>query len=454
MKPTTTLMLSLMAATSLFALSAGAHEFRFSTEGSEPFYQSSLPLAVYQFTQEDDLQDIAIFNRAGEQVPYALVPYEELHPQIRVDEETQPLPVYFIRESRLESPEGLRLEMEKSPGRTTLNVLSGESNKPERNVLLADAGHKHPPLEQMTITWNGPDNQWITLQVLVSDNLKTWSTAGHAVLLKTFQNGHALVQDRIILDRPIEARYVQLRPASDQEARGFQLTGVTAVYRNEQAIAPPLLWQDISLVQRDEKETRGEVTLDFEALGHYPASHMQIKLPQENTITSVVVLVRNRTDAPWASIAKGRVYRLVQNGQSIQNPDLTIPPTVARYWRLQFNQSGGGIGAQNPGLTLGWVAPVVVWNARGQPPYTLHVGQGHRNVNRVPIYRLLPEYVPEKARMLPPAELSPAAAQAKPGSTWVRPVDYKRWMLWGGLFLGVLLLGWMAVSLLKSQPRR
>lgn len=454
MKPVTSLLLPLLVAAGTFSTPAVAAGFQFDTQGGEPFYQTELPRAVYQYTQRDDLQDLVITNAAGEQVPYALLPYEALHPQETVSKKTR-LTVYPIRESRLQSPDGLRLELEKSAGKTTLNVIAEDGANRDRIVMLVDAGLEHPPLQYLTVDWAGRENQLLDLQILVSDDLKTWSGAGYAALLKTAQNGQVLVQNSIVLDAPTEARYVQIRTAGDDES--LELTSASAEYRSVQAIAPPLLWQDIHFVGRDEKEVPGLVNLDFEAAGHYPASHVRVRLPQENTVTSVTVLVRNRADAPWTQLARASVFHLKQHGKTMTNPDLVISPTVARYWRLQFSQSGGGIGAQNPGLSLGWLAPVLVWNARGQPPYTLHIGEAPREVNRMAIASLIPEFKLEKVRQLSKVSLAHptdvAAAQAEPKSTWVRPVDYKRWLLWGGLFLGVLLLAGMAYSLMKSQSR-
>lgn len=456
MKSVTSLPLLLLVAAATFSTPAAAAEFQFDTQGGEPFYQSELPLAVYRYTQRDDLQDLAITNAAGEQVPYALLPYDELHSQETVSKKTQ-LTVYPIREGRLESPDDLRLELEKSAGKTTLNVTAEDAASRDRIVMLVDAGLKHPPLQHLTVGWEGHENQLLDLQILVSDDLKTWSGAGYATLLKTAQNRQVLVQDSIVLDAPTEARYLQIRPATAGDHESLQLTSASAEYRSVQAIAPPLLRQDLPFVGRDEKEVSGLVNLDFEAVGRYPASHVRVRLPEKNTVTSVTVLVRNRTDAPWTQLARASVFHLKQHGKTITNPDLVISPTVARYWRLQFSQSGGGIGAQNPGLSLGWLAPMLIWNARGQPPYTLHIGEAPREVNRMAITSLIPEFKPEQVRQFPKAALSHptgvTAAQAEPKSTWIQPVDYKRWLLWGGLFLGVLLLAGMAYSLMKSQSR-
>lgn len=457
MKLPSTILIALFAIPGIFATPATAAEFRFDTQGGEPFYQSRLIKEVYQFTHEDALQDLTINNAAGEQVPYALLPNEKLHPQTATRKETRPLSIFAIGENHLNSPDTLRIQLEKNAENTTINVTSGEAASNNRTVFLLDAGTHHQPLQSLSVDWSGQRDKLVYLQILVSDDLKNWSNAGDAALLKTAQNGSTLEQNVIMLDAPTEARYLQIRPTASVLPGTFNLAGVTAEYSSMQAIAPQLLWQELHLMSREEADKAGLVNLDFEAQGHYPAGYARVRLPQQNTITAATVLVRNATNEPWRQISRASVFHLAQNGKILTSPDITIAPTVARYWRLQFNQAEGGIGTQSPILSLGWLPPTVIWNARGQAPYTLHVGEAPDIVNRVAIASLIPEFNINKVQQLPVAILLPStngnAAEAMPQNTWVKPVDYKRWLLWGGLLLGVLLLAGMAYSLLKSDSR-
>jgi hypothetical protein len=225
-----------------------------------------------------------------------------------------------------------------------------------------------------------------------------------------------------------------------------------------QSIAPQLVLQSIQFIARSEDPKKGLVNIDFESAGHFPASYLQIKLPQNNTITSTTIQVRNNINEPWEYLTTASVYRLMQQGKTFTNPDVVLSPTVARYWRLQFNQSSGGIGAENPSLSLGWLPSTVVWNARGQAPFTLHVGEKPSIVNNVSIASLIPDYKIEKILALVKSGITLEVSAnntttEQVANTWVAPIDYKRWLLWGGLFLGVLLLAGMAFSLLKTESK-
>lgn len=442
-------------------LPATAASFKLDANGNEPFYQSNITKEVYQYTHSSTLQDLTIQNASGEQVPYALIPYEDLHPQTSTHKDSKPLMVYPIKENALSNPNELRIHLQKNAGNTSVDIVSSDgetdASKKSDSIYLLDAGKKHAPLETISVDWQGVDGKLLTLEVLTSDYLQSWSHAGNAVLLKTSNANSSILQNTISLDSPTEARYLQIR-TTEPNSTSFNLTRANAEYSKVQSIAPQLVLQDIQFIERSEDTKNGLVNIDFESAGHFPASYLQIKLPQNNTITNAMIQVRNNTNEPWEYLTTASVYRLMQQGKTFTSPDVVLSPTVARYWRLQFNLSSGGIGAENPSLSLGWLPSTVVWNARGQAPFTLHVGEKPSIVNNVSIASLIPDYKIEKIQALVNSSLKLEVSAnnttpEKAANTWVAPIDYKRWLLWGGLFLGVLLLAGMAFSLLKTDTK-
>ncbi|MDI1298883.1 DUF3999 domain-containing protein [Methylotenera sp.] len=441
--------------------SAMAASFKLEANGNEPFYQSNISKEVYQYTHSSTLQDLTIQNASGEQVPYALIPYEDLHPQTTTQQDSKPLIIYPIKESALDNPNELRIHLQKSTGSTSIDIVSSDdianASKNTNSIYLLDAGKKHMPLETISVDWQGVDGKLLTLEVLTSEDLQTWSHAGNAVLLKTSNANSSILQNTISLDSPSEARYLQIR-ATEPNSASFKLTKASAEYSKVQSIAPKLVLQTIQLIERSEDTKNGLVNIDFESAGHFPASYLQIKLPQNNTITNATIQVRNNTNEPWEYLTTASVYRLMQQGKAFTSPDVVLSPTVARYWRLQFNQSSGGIGSENPTLSLGWLPSTVVWNARGQAPFTLHVGEKPSIVNNLSITSLIPDYKIEKVQALANSSLTMEVSAnnettEQAANTWTAPIDYKRWLLWGGLFLGVLLLAGMAFSLLKTDTK-
>lgn len=465
MKTNNHIITGLLVSLMLLALPAMAASFKLETNGNNPFYQTSLSKEVYQYTHSSTLQDLTIYNASGEQVPYALIPYEDLHPHTSTHQDSKPLIVYPIKENALSNPNELRIHLQKNAGNTSVDIASsdGELNSEDNagkklnSIYLLDAGKRHAPLETISVDWQGVDGKLLTLEVLASDDLQSWSHIGNAVLLKTANANSSLLQNTISLENPTEARYLQIR-TTEPNSSSFNLTKANAEYSNVLNTTPQLVLQEIPLIERSEDKKNGLVNIDFESAGRFPASHLQIKLPQNNTITNAMILVRNNTNEPWQYLTTASVYRLMQQGKTFTSPDVVLSATAARYWRLQFNQSSGGIGTENPNLTLAWLPSTVVWNARGQAPFTLHVGENPSIVNNISITSLIPDYKIEKVQALANAGITLGVSTNKltteqVTNTWVAPIDYKRWILWGGLFLGVLLLAVMAFSLLKTDTK-
>lgn len=445
-----------------------AADFRLeTTKSSPPFYQSPVPMAVYQQTHKSDLSDLTIKNAVGEQVPYALVPYTQLHPDTSNRIETIPLQFSPVKIGALQNPGELRLELEKTAG-STLNITSSFAKPIASTAYLIDLntnnlGTKFPPIKELLVEWQGGENTLNNVKVLSSADLKNWSFAGDATLLSATSTS-AITQHYIKLDNNWniagDARYLQIRPADDNDTGTIAITKVQARYVVLQTIADEPLWQEPRFLARETVEKTGKINIDFESFGHYPAGRYTIKLPQANTVTKVTVLVRNATNEAWREVSNDSIRSLVDGKPQ---PAYAIQAVDARFWRLQFDQSSGGIGAENPTLSLGWLPPTVVWNARGQAPFTLTVGDKPSIVNTISISNMLPNYSAEKLSSLPVANItgnqveqgSPSAQDAAtpPASTWVSPPDYKSWLLWGGLVLGVLLLAGMAYSLIKSEHK-
>ena len=441
---------------------AMAASYKLDVKDNKPFYQTNVPLEIYKQTHNSALNDLTIRNAAGEQVPYALVPYQELHLGVTKHVDAKVLPFFPIKTSAISNPNELRIQLEKNADKTTLDISSSEASASPNNVFLIDLGAKHPPLYELAVDWQGGQNTLNNIQVLSSDDLKNWIFAGDATLLNTDQSAklnHTISQHTIQLDNNWnQARYLQIRPAQPNDKGTITLTEVRANYTISQSLAQKALWQATRNIARENVDKTGLVNIDFESFGHFPTDRFIIKLPQINTRTDASVWVRNATNKPWQRVANVELNSIV--GAYTDLDEYRIQAVDARFWRLQFDQSVGGIGADNPSLSLGWLPPTIVWNARGQTPFTLTVGENPSIVNTIPITTMIPDYNAQVINNLPVVnliitkEVPQDAASAPAASTWVAPRDYRTWLLWGGLVLGVLLLAGMAYSLLKAENKK
>ena len=99
-------------------------------------------------------------------------------------------------------------------------------------------------------------------------------------------------------------------------------------------------------------------------------------------------------------------------------------------------------------------ATQLVFLARGEPPFTLALGNGAVKAANLPLSTLMPDNSNERLKTLGQATLAGEVAVASPVVA-VAPAagtDWKKLGLWAVLLLGVAALGAMAFSLLRKPP--
>ena len=436
------------------ASAAHAASFQLDKTDNEPLYQTVLPIAVYQASRTNNLQDLTITNAAGEQVPYALLEDEYLHPQTEFNRKSQVLLAHPVTESQLGNVSDLHIQLNQSSQHSTVDIQTNATNHAEKFAYLIDAGEKHPAFKTLRIDWEGSEGKLLSFEVLASDNLKDWHALGSGVLIKIASD--SLIQNTIEIDGDDTSRYLQIRPT---DANATLIKQVRAEYLTERSADRAILQQKIDLLAREQDQDNHVINLDFEAKERYPAQYLRVELPQMNTVTSARFYVRNKLSEPWQYLTTSSLYRTEKSGKISTNPDVQLNTTTARYWRMQFDESNGGLGAENPSISLGWRPHTVVWNARGSAPFQLNIGDNPSVVNFVEVQGLIPDYKIEKVLQLPKANVGIALDSVNVSAnetrnkqdTWTTAPDYKSWMLWAGLALGVLLLSGMAYSLLKTD---
>ena len=148
------------------------------------------------------------------------------------------------------------------------------------------------------------------------------------------------------------------------------------------------------------------------------------------------------------------LYRLTQNGQDVVQDELRLPGQVVNQLKLQVDERGGGLGVEAPALRFAVRATQLVFLARGEPPFTLALGNAAVKAANLPLSTLIPDYSAARVKALGQATLSTEVVVKSPAV--VAPTeagtDWKKLGLWAVLLLGVAALGGMAYSLLRKPP--
>ncbi|THF66568.1 DUF3999 domain-containing protein [Pseudothauera nasutitermitis] len=413
------------------------------TSAQAPYQRIELPEAVYRGLTHADLADLRVFNADGEVVPHAVEPRALTHSTPGAPLE---VPLFALGTAADAGRAlNLRIETNEAGAVVSLGPELGRARGPA-GAWLVDASQFGQRFQALELELGEPSRQFSgRMRVEASNDLAQWRTlVASAPLVQLQTDEHAL--QRLRIDWPAtQARYLRLTwsgapPAGVRER-------VFARVRLEPAPAARDVPRDWLALDRPAlREAGGRQEYLFTVPRALPADRLRIGLPQPNSVVEVELFGRAHADAPWRSLGRHSIYRLAEGGGEKRNPDLAVSPGAELM--LRTDARGGGVGAGQPEVEVGWVAHHLVFAARGTAPFTLAWGRFRATGGAYPIHTLVPGYGRQDAQALPIAEATLGApAEAGGAGRLAEPLDARRWMLWAVLVLAVGLLGLMAWKL-------
>jgi hypothetical protein len=436
-----------------------AYGIPLEADGREALYEVTLPVSAYRGVVRADLADVRVFNGAGEVVPHAWRPRRTAG-----TEAAKPvaLTLFPLKAEEGTSVDGISISVRRDTrGGSSIDVTStGARGKSATRTVgyFVDLTELDSALHAIELGWQPlRDGFAAKLRVDASDDLGSWRTLVPAAPLVDLEvGGQRLQQKRVELPRQ-KVKYLRLSwvpqgagvaPPELASASGEPVDKTTEAARE---------W---FLSESAAGEKPGEYLFDLR--GHQPIDRVRLHLPDPNTVVQVELLARDKSEQPWRAVTRGVAYRLRRDGSEITNPELTVGVTTHRYWMLRVDQRGGGLGSAAPRLEAGWVPHMLVFAARGEPPFQLAYGNREAKPGGFPIETLIPGYRDASGPRIRAAKageqqtinVSSARAleqQQLGGEARLKEaVDWKRWSLWGSLVLGVLVLGVMAWRLMRQ----
>jgi hypothetical protein len=433
------------------ALGESAADFRFNIPvqpaGNEGLQRIALPLTVYLGAQRADLGDLRLFNAQGEKLPFA---FTAALPPPAAKPEWAGLPLFAIPAAEGTAvAEKLDLRIRQRADGTLVELSAGGKAvgaKAGTRAWIADASRLTREVRSLRFAWTAPPAGVVArVRIESSEDLSSWrQLAPGAPLVELVKDGAQLRQDRVELP-PSRARYLRFTVSGESLA-------ITLVEVELASALPEPPMQALSLFERTRA---GDGELVFDAGARLPVERVQVRLPQPNTVAPFSLSAREDEKSDWHPVAAATAYRLVRAGEEVVAPAFTIQRRSDRYWRVKFDQRGGGPGAGAVALELGWSPQQVVFATRGAAPYVLAFGRGATEASDYGIANLVPGYKAGAEFALPQAKLGPAVENAMvvpaPGMQWLQGIDRKRAILWSLLGAAVLLLAAMAWALARQM---
>lgn len=437
-------MCAALAASAQEAPADFTHHVPLSVSGNGPWYRLELPLAVQLNARQADLGDVRVFNAAGEPQAYALSRQSSQRTESRNVADVKWFPLYAA--DTQESLPGV--VMKTTTEGTLVEIKPSSAAKPGMQVLrgwVLDASAIKAPLQQLSLDWSREQEGFQRFSIEASDDLQRWEPWGEGQVARLSFADERVEQHDVSLPGR-SARYLRL--VWKGQAAPL-LTSAKLVSATRSSLPMPLVWsQPLAGTRLKAGEYSWQLPTGLSV------ERLRIELKQPNTLAPVTLAGRSDAKQLWQPLNKGLLYRLTQNGQDVVQDELQLPGQVVTELKLQVDERGGGLGADAPALRFAVRATQLVFLARGEPPFSLALGNASVKAASLPLSTLIPDYSAERLNTLGQAKVVGDVAVASPvvvaavedGPNW------KKLGLWAVLLLGVAALGAMAYSLLRKPP--
>lgn len=417
-----------------------AYEAPVTLQSDASVYRAPLTAAVYEGVTRSDLGDLRVYNGAGEIAPHGLT-----RPATEPSKTTMPLPLFPLSLNEDQAANDVSLHVEVAQDGSIVKVRSGNRRVAKEPLYLSDVSRIEQPLTALEMEWEGEGgiNVIRMLNVEASDDLKHWQTVGRGALAELTHEGQALERKRV----EFPARRVKyLRLTWVDPAAAVELKSVKGEFTS------------VAEVQRDwvapgrKAGAAGRPEQRFELSGAMPVDRARMILPA-NSVARVTVLYRSKDGDPWLRAGEKTVYALDTANGTMQDREMRFTHSVyASQWLLRFGKHPGGAIHEDVGLELGWVPHELIFVARGEGPFNVAYGLAGLRPVDFGMSELLHLTKRESGRLDvgqavlgTTRELKGESARTAGGLL----ADWKRWLLWIVLLLGVGGLAILAARLGK-----
>lgn len=416
-------------------------------DGNEALSVVTLPESVYRHSERTDLGDIRVFNADGEIVPHTI---REVSDHTTMSEQSVNLRFFPVTTSSESDVGNVKLTVRKGASGSLIEVSNDGVTKDSTSLVgyILDASALDAAIDGLTLDWTNSDPSFVqSVSVEASDDLtKWWSVVTNATIASFKQDNETLSRKDIEM-HDTKAKYLRL--SWSDPSRPLQLSRATVrTIKHATTVVSPMELRITGTV--DTKNNRDFV---FDAGGNFQTIQVEALLPQSNTLVKTSITSSNSLDGPWSTMFYGFLYRLTVNGREVSSEPIRMSRSD-RYWKIHLEQAEGGFGGSIPTLKLSWRPHRLFFIVQGSGPFMLAYGNAHITDTGFVLTDLLSltrqdEDEVTVARLSAERELStPAKTPKKHG-----PNPVRKYILWGILGLGVIVLGALAGNLMRQMNK-
>ena len=417
--------------------------------------RAALPVASIAALRSANGGDLRVFNAAGVSLPHAVIDAsrQTLSTQDVAGERVLALPIYSAVSGLGVAANAPALRIVEGPNRRVIEVgaaNSGVNQKPDANAvrgLLFDTRNLKSELRAVELEGALPPSLIVKVTLDVSTDLKSWRTLTSQSPVFDFGiDGPGNRRVDLPVGQKLDGHYLRLT-WSDTPSLGITALRTVGVI-NTKRVEPVVV--DLGAPQ-----SLADGHVEWTIAPGLQASAIRLQTSAANALMPVRVLTRSRSGDPWRVVVNTVVYRLASDNtaQSV-NPSVPISGSLEPLVRVEALR-----GYSLTGVPITFAleyAPVnVLFIATGDGPFTIATGNASAKSTAVPVTTLMPNYQSGSEFTLPvlPATVRMNQPPAKPSAAaeMFGMATQRSYLLWGVLGLAVIVLGGLAVSLLRTS---
>ena len=426
------------------------HSYEIITALEGAVYRLTLPKFVYEGLIQSQGRDLAVFNSKAEIVPFTVreaarishivehpewsVPFYELPHDSRSEHAPGPLDVYVKTgvDGHIVSVQSGNRREEFSERRYILDFSSisvGNEIKRELRLSLPDV--------KLSARFS----------VFESTNLRDWSPLlTDAPLIQLKNEGSRLISDKVELPRT-PRRYVLLRIGDVDQSFELEGVGYSVTVQSSSVLEED---SDIDGTFAAASGANTNSAVEYDALGAFPISKVNFVL-QEPGFYKVAYFSRPEAKGDWLARGKAELSMIkTQDGEVRANAPVPVNLCEDRYWRIVFEGKFSGL---PPRMRIYWRPSEINFLAQGGGPYVLAFGSSLKELS-LQNTSFMKDANAAEAKIGSPIDQSKnpnlAPGGKKAGEVVNEESEWQRYLVWGLLILGGLLLSIMAIKLMKE----
>ena len=438
------------------ALSDFAYSQSLTPAPNRALQTALVPVEVYRGALRKSLADVRVFDPEGHEVPHAI---RTLASPTARPRSSSRLPLFPLKEAAGGQSVGeLAIHIERNAEGEVIDIRSAAPGGPGevdaraagRTVsYILDARAVKDPIVKLTVAIADAGSDYVLpIRVEASNNLEQWRTVPTAApLARLHFQGNQIEHDALEVT-PTRAKYLRLSWPDHVLPGSVSQVLAEAQPKQEQP-------QRISVTLRGEPVSGEPGVYVFDAGGFVPADSVRVQLPEVNTLVKAKLDSSDDANGPWNRATRGRFYRIVDDGQEVQQPAASLARRAPRFWRLEITAGQKELGASRPNLTLSFYPDQVLFVSRDSGEHTLVYGSYKASAPDFDTSDLIElthhrsdDPLPRAtAKLGPQRSVSGVAALEEPPP----PPPFRTYFLWAILVLSVLLLAAFALRLLRQE---